>query len=223
MDQLQKRSPSVKQQSNDIFSKNLSIAGLSSVTINNTIYIYGGQTFDTNIWAITAKDVSNDIPPSPLVSRQNNRGSDGISNGDRNWPNLHYAPGVSVDSDSILVISGGSTTPGSNGVTLNDTQLLIYSFDLKLNKTWDPVQLSSNASIPSARRDFTVTAADKDAVYLFGGRNTVYSAVTNTTTPESTMQNDFWVYYTKYFLWEKLISPYNNTTTRCGHTASMLG
>lgn len=185
--------------------KSLSIAGLSSVTVNNTIYIYGDKKTHgyNNIWLVSAKDVSNNISPTPLTSY---RSSNAV-------PNLRYSPGVTLDN-SVIVFSSNSNTSNANDY------MSIYSFDLTSSHNYWTLISPSNSSTPLSKQEYSISKSpQKEHVYLFGG-NEIQK--TTNTTAFTNAQNDFWVYHTKSNKWNILVSPYTSNITRCGHTANML-
>jgi hypothetical protein len=212
----------MQRQTNNNSGKSLSRAGLSSVTINNTIYVYGGRPSqnNTNVWSIKTEDILNNSPATPLTIKLNN------SISGSNIPNLQYAPGAALNNDTMIIFSGdvGTNISIQASNTTVDDHLSIYLFDLKSDSNaWSTVSSTLNGSIPSIRRDYSVSITlDKQKVYLFGGTTENRNNSASSTAIAPTVQNDFWVFYTNSFLWERLASPYNNNTTRCGHTASML-
>ncbi|GAA5810044.1 hypothetical protein MFLAVUS_003462 [Mucor flavus] len=133
----------IKQLNNN---KGLSVAGLSSVTANNTIYLYGDKKAYSNIWFIATKDISNNKSPTPF--HQNNS---------LIIPDLAYSPGV-VFNNSILAFNN-----------VNNSAIVVYSFDLVSNHTWSSI---STQPFNASARDYSISLAPtNDQIYLLGGTN----------------------------------------------------
>lgn len=128
------------------YSKSLPNAGLSSVTINNTLYLYGDKKprGSTNVWFLSAHDISNLISPTPWMH-----------NTSRPVPNLRYSPGLVIHDHSILVFS-------SNGKNTTSVYILNVS-----DTTWSTIQPTS-PTVPLAKKEYAIASLHDD-VYLFGG------------------------------------------------------
>ncbi|GAA5803201.1 hypothetical protein HPULCUR_008677 [Helicostylum pulchrum] len=133
----------IKQLNNN---KGLSVAGLSSITTNNTIYLYGDKRAYSNIWIMATKDISNNKSPTPF--HQNNS---------LVIPDLAYSPGVAFNN-SILAFNN-----------VNNSAIVVYTFDLLSNHTWSSI---STQPFNSSTRDYSISLAPtNDQVYLLGGTN----------------------------------------------------
>lgn len=176
----------------DNHSKSLSMSGLSSVNINNTIYLYGDKKPRgyNNIWLISSQDISNNISPTPLSLYANNS----------NVPNLRYSPGVTLDN-SILAFSSN---------TVNATYMSIYSFGFN---NWSLISPDSLKK-PLSKKEYSVSLTQEN-VYLFGGSD---QKSPNVSSPHDFWvyhtKSKTWDMLVSPFA--------NNNTTRCGHTASIL-
>ncbi len=197
-----------------------SVASLISATINETVYLYGGEIgrgdYNKNIWAISAKDISANIPPTLLSARQNEIAVDRY---------LNFAPsGGVILNNSILTFCSNSSsnnlniTTTSNNVTNYLSVCSINLSDKSKNNNWSIAPLFSSLT-PIARKESSVVVAiDKRAMYLLGGEQ----IIGNNTMSLQSNENDFWVYSIESQLWKRLISPFSNNLSRCGHTSTML-
>lgn len=225
--------PSKNKNPNDIISgrKGLSsFQGISSVTLNNTIYIYGndGKNATTNIYFISSKDVSNNKPPNTMKSATPSLQRDAIisNNIQSEEPVLFYSPGVPLEStDEILVfaslqLTNNATLSSVNATNTTDTtistipQLMqVFKFGLTSGYTWSLIPKKSTGDLmPVHRQEHSISLSlpNKDNVYLFGGAD-----------DNSLARNDFWIYSLKKFQWKQLVLP-ATVETRCGHTSTML-
>lgn len=195
-----------------------SISSISSATVNNTIFLYGGELgkeiYNKNIWTISPKDILTNSPPTLLMTRQN----------EILYPNLNLSPGGVIINNSIITPCSNMTSSASVNVNNNTAvvpnHISICSIDLSnrsKNNTWSIIPPSSSS--PSTRKEYSITATrDTLQFYLFGGEQTT----ANTSLQQSNNNNDFWLYSIESQLWSRLVSPFNNNLSRCGHTASML-
>jgi hypothetical protein len=195
-----------------------SISSISSATVNNTIFLYGGELgkeiYNENVWTISPKDILTNSPPTLLMTRQN----------EILYPNLNLSPGGVIINNSIITTCSNMTSSASVNVNNNTATVPNYisicSIDLSnksKNNTWSIIPPSSLS--PAIRREYSVTATrDTLQLYLFGGEQTT----ANISSQQSNNNNDFWSYSIESQLWNRLVSPFNNNVSRCGHTASML-
>jgi hypothetical protein len=209
---------------------------ISSVTLNNTIYIYGNNgkntTAITKVGFISSKDVYNSKPPSTVQpaasSPQNNTNSNSMLSEE---PILFYSPGIPLYStDEILVFASSPLLDGTslsaanatnttnassltNGTTQNLQQFMkAFKFGLSSGHSWSLIPSRYEAeSTPIYRQEHSISLSlpNQDSAYMFGGVN------------NSLAQNDFWMYSLIEFQWKKLALP-TIVTTRCGHTSTML-
>jgi hypothetical protein len=216
-----------------------SFQSISSVTLNNTIYIYGNDdgrnpTASTKVGFISSKDVYNSKPPSIIKSTAPSlqRNTTSSSNVLPEEPTLVYSPGIPLDStDEILVFASSrladnaaiptsanatnafnQTTLSNSTTTQSSQSMKAFKFGLSSNQTWSLIHSESEQELVPVYRQghsLSLSLPSKDNVYLFGGVN------------DSLAQNDFWIYSLKEFQWRKLVLP-TTVVPRCGHTSTML-
>lgn len=188
-----------------------SVVGLSSISTNDTIYLYGGKTsentYNNNIWYISSKDVSLNVSPTLFKSRQND---------------LMLAAGAIVNNSIIAICSN---VPINTNRTLSDTiasSLSVCSFDLNatpINNTWATIPSASSIRPSTRNKEAIAVAPDQSRLFIFGGQNIMNQKQSN----ESSQGNDdFWTYSIQSTLWSILPSPFTENRSRCGHTTTML-
>ncbi|EIE80862.1 hypothetical protein RO3G_05567 [Rhizopus delemar RA 99-880] len=128
------------------------VAGYSIVTVDNTIYTYGGVAVDNNGYPNT-NAVQNTLSFLDAGSFQVSTGSNGIGLTDHTTCYLKKL--------NSLITFGGSTTGSSTGVT---DAVNIYNLS---SKVWN-VQGLSTLTAPAARRLHTANCLD-DFMIVFGG------------------------------------------------------
>ncbi|KAG0177126.1 Leucine-zipper-like transcriptional regulator 1 [Apophysomyces sp. BC1021] len=179
----------------DLRSTDHILYGASAVTINNTVYFFGGYFDHSSVWNQEAlwslsSSLSNfsQVPTNPYAS-----------------PALMYTQLISPDNQSLLTFGGH--VPVNISASLPPEPLRYYRYDFA-NNAWTPLQ--TNNTSPHER--FWHSAAmtpDRTTVYLYGGMNIT-----------GPLGDDFWQYDIQRNIWTDL--SINQRMPRCGHTASML-
>lgn len=204
-----------------------SVVGLSAITTNDTIYLYGGKTseatYNNNVWYMSLKDIPLNASPTLLESRQND---------------LTLAAGVIVNQSIIAVCSNATTAVASiianstrsGNTTATLSTLSICSFDLNaatVNNTWT-ILPSDYSTRPSVRDKYAIAATPAQSqIFVFGGQQLVNLQQANQTESsgvalQSRETDNFWKYNVQSTQWSRLPSPFTDQRSRCGHTATML-
>ncbi|CAO0797236.1 unnamed protein product [Mucor circinelloides] len=223
-----------KENPNAAISKGVSIMeGSCSITVNNTIYLYGfsrpttasfSRNITSNVWSIASNEMLSNMPLTPLVvnSVPSNMTSHSVSD---LQPYLPYSQGIaSYNLDDMIIFApsiqdqfdvklwdNSSSLQQRNSTvgTLSTIPFLVYKFDMRGKSNWTRITSSTTVG-PVYRKEHSITSSlNRDRVYLFGG--------VDSTQP----QNDFWTYSLLNFEWKKQVVP-SNIRPRCGHTASIL-
>ncbi|OBZ80630.1 Rab9 effector protein with kelch motifs, partial [Choanephora cucurbitarum] len=128
------------------------------LTVNNTIYTYGGLSVDQNGYA-NSNAVQNTLALMDANSFQWSSGSNGLGLADHSTCYLKAC--------DCLVTFGGTSTGNPTDVT---DAVRIYDLN---KKTWNVqgIQTTPGASVPGARRLHTATCLDNMMVVYGGGTN----------------------------------------------------
>ncbi|KAL9540646.1 hypothetical protein MBANPS3_009562 [Mucor bainieri] len=221
---------------NTAISKGVSMMGGScSVTINNTVYLYGfskptsatsfSKNITSNVWSTLSNEIASNTPLTSLTvsSVLINSTSQNVSD---LQPYLPFAQGVASKSLDEVIAFGisvqdqfamESLNQNSSSLHQNTTDeapntipFSVYRFDVKKRGRWTQIAPSSSTVAPAYRREHSITSSlNRDTVYLFGGVSSTHP------------QHDFWTYSLLNFQWKKLEIP-SDIKPRCGHTASMM-
>lgn len=174
------------------------IYGSTAVTINNTVYIYGGYYAVSPwnmeaLWSLPSRiDSLEQVPTDPYAS-----------------PALIYGQMVSP-SDRTLYTFGGHHPVDPLNTSLPPEPLRYYRFSFD-TLTWTPLQKQTLDHHPLERYWHSVVMSpERDKAYLFGGMNVT-----------GPLDDVFWMYTFQTDQWTRI--PLDGAVTaRCGHTASML-
>lgn len=197
----------------ELRSTNRPIYGASSITLNNTIYIYGGfyNVAPWNkeaLWTISntidsLNQFNTDPYASPAVIYSSLQSID---------DNTLYSFGGHVNSDDITITPPATTTPlQRQNNTTSPESLRYYKFSFETLK-WTPLQ-KNNATLgvggPLERFRHT-TVQFNNSIYLYGGMN-LTSGI-----------GDFWKYDPALGTWNELSRGNKQQRSRCGHTSTIL-
>lgn len=178
-------------------STNRAIYGAATITLNNTIYVYGGfynvAPWDKEaLWTLSNSiDDLHQIATDPFAS-----------------PAVIYHSLQSIDNKTMYSFGGHLTsTDILNPPPKNTTESIRYyrfSFD---QSSWTPLQ-KKNISVPAPLERFWHTTTQFDhLIYLYGGINITSNGF-----------NDFWRYNPLFDTWVNLNQ---QQPARCGHTSTM--
>lgn len=179
----------------ELRSTNRPIYGASTITLNNTIYIYGGfyNVAPWNkeaLWTLSNSiDVLSQIGTDPLAS-----------------PAIIYHSLQSMDNKTMYSFGGHLTSENILSPPLANTTNLLryYKFDFDALK-WTPLQ-KKNTTSPLERFWHTTVQFDS-SVYLYGGINITGGGF-----------GDFWKYSSDMDVW---IEINQQQRSRCGHTSTI--
>ncbi|KAI8389287.1 hypothetical protein BD560DRAFT_485978 [Blakeslea trispora] len=173
---------------------NQPIYGAASISIKNTIYIYGGfyHVSPWNkeaLWTLNATGNLVQLPTDPYAS-----------------PALIYTS-IQNYQDKHLFVFGGHLNEAAIHKSEASEYLRYYRLDLATLK-WKPLQ-KKNTTVNASplERFWHTTSMYKDKVYMLGGMN------------KSHGMNDFWMYDMTIDTWTRL--PMFSKTGICGHTSIM--
>ncbi|KAI8143697.1 hypothetical protein BJV82DRAFT_712826 [Fennellomyces sp. T-0311] len=173
------------------------IYGSSAITINDTVYFYGGY-YAVPPWNMEALwSIANTIDPSTFSQ---------LSTDPFASPTVIYGQLLSFNNS---IYTFGGHHPVNISESLPPEPLRYYRLDLD-TLAWAPLQ-KKNESGPLERYWHSAVACQEKA-YLFGGMNIT-----------GPLDNDyFWIYHFLTDRWESIALTPSYVTPRCGHTASML-
>lgn len=230
---------------NTATSKGLSVmGGSSSITINNTIYLYGfsksmttmiNRNVSSSLWSIVANEVATNAPLTSLYvsavssgfGNQTINGTQQESNASASLPYLPYSPGVvfnnldeiiifttSVYDHFVKVSSNGSKSSNQQLNTTNDKSTIALFSVFK----FDLNSRNGWTNIVPKSTDVPFHRQEHSVTLSLPDADNVYIfGGVNDTLPQS----DFWSYSMSSSRWKKLLVP-NDIKPRCGHSASML-
>ncbi|KAI9256771.1 hypothetical protein EDC94DRAFT_615656 [Helicostylum pulchrum] len=178
-------------------STNRAIYGAATITLNNTIYVYGGfynvAPWDKEaLWTLSNSiDVLHQIATDPFAS-----------------PAVIYHSLQSIDNKTMYSFGGHLTaTDILNPPPKNKTESIRYyrfNFD---QSSWAPLQ-KKNISVPAPLERFWHTTTQFNRlIYLYGGINITGNGFM-----------DFWRYNPLFDTWVNLNQ---QQPARCGHTSTM--
>lgn len=230
---------------NTATSKGLSImGGSSSVTINNTIYLYGfskpmatmiNRNISSNLWSIVSDEVATNMPLTSLAvsavsSDFGNQAINGIqqeSYANAFFPYLPYSPGVASNSlDEIIIFTTSiydHFAKISSNVSESGNQQFNATNDKNTTALFSVYKFNLNSrngwsNIAPLSTDVPFYRQEHSVTLSLPDTGNIYIfGGVNTIEP----QNDFWSYSISSSRWKKLLIP-NNIISRCGHSASML-
>jgi hypothetical protein len=185
----------------ELRSTNRPIYGASSVTINNTIYIYGGF-YNVALWNKEALwTLSNTIDTLDQIDTDPHASPAAIYNSLQSIENKTlYSFGGHLISDDII-----KPPPP----LVNTSELLrYYKFSLDSLK-WTPLQKKNTTIIGPIERFWHTTVQFDDSIYLYGGMNLTSGGI-----------GDFWKYNPILDSWIEL-NLKNKQRSRCGHTSTI--
>ncbi|CEP07381.1 hypothetical protein [Parasitella parasitica] len=177
----------------ELKSTNRPIFGADSISINDTIYIYGGfyNVAPWNkeaLWALDSSlNIFTQLDTDPYAS-----------------PAVTYHSLQSLNASTLLTFGGHlnerNLTPPAEPEYLRYYQ---FSFD---SVKWTPLQKTNATIATPLERFWHTTSKANDLIYLYGGMNMTHG------------MNDFWKYDARIDGWTRLS---NVEMSRCGHTATM--
>lgn len=180
----------------ELRSTNRPIYGASTITLNSTIYIYGGfyNVAPWNkeaLWTLSNSiDELKQVKTDPMAS-----------------PALIYHSLQSMDNQTMysfgghLLVEDILSPPPENSTEL----LRYYKFDFD-GLRWKPLQQKQNSTSPLERFWHTTVQFDR-TVYLYGGINITGGGF-----------KDFWTYRSDMDVWTKINQEHRS---RCGHTSTI--
>ncbi|CAO3623472.1 unnamed protein product [Cunninghamella echinulata] len=191
-------------------STGIQLPGLTSVKLNNTIYIYGGG--QGNLWTLDALTINNNYSPIQIDTKSKLK-----------WM---YAVGLPFHNQSSFLSVGNANQ--------SDVYLSIQQFD-SYTKSWISIETTNNNNIninnnnitidsndnsninnqslllPFSRQYHTAFLLNDTSIYVYGGENTTHAL------------NDFWSFDLLSKQWTQLVLPTTiNTIYRCGHSATLM-
>ncbi|KAI8374882.1 hypothetical protein BD560DRAFT_393489 [Blakeslea trispora] len=180
------------------FQASARTVGYSMLTVNNTIYTYGGISVDQNGYANT-NAIQNTLSLMDANSFQWSSGSNGLGLTDHSTCYLKAC--------NCLVTFGGTSTGNPTDVT---DAVSLYDLSKKI---WNVqgIQTTQGAAVPGARRLHTATCLDDMMVVYGGGTN-------------QPVDTDVWVLNATSFpnmVWQRIVMT-NQTqgpNARMGHSA----
>jgi hypothetical protein len=230
---------------NAAISKGLSImGGSSSITINNTIYLYGfsrtmttmtNKNISSNLWSIVANEVAINTPLTSLAvsavsSDFGNRTINATqqeSNANAFLPYLPYSLGVASNNLDEIIIFTISVYDHFAKILSNGSESVNQQFNVTNGKSttalfsvfkFNITSRNGWSNVAPQSTDVPMHRKEHSATLSLPDTNNVYIfGGVNATLP----QNDFWSYSISSSRWKKLLLP-NNIKSRCGHSASML-
>lgn len=186
----------------ELKSTNRPIYGAASVSINKTIYMYGGfynvpPWNKEAMWTLSDQLSLTQLKTDPFAS-----------------PALIYTSLQYTANNSLLAFGGHLS---EQDITITNNQepeyLRYYAFNLESLK-WTPLQKKRDNNTHSAAIDgspldrfWHTTVMDNAFIYLYGGMNTTGGI------------NDFWKYDIFLDQWRAIDL---NVKSRCGHTSTMI-
>ncbi|KAG2218834.1 hypothetical protein INT45_007601 [Circinella minor] len=176
------------------------IYGSSALTINDTVYFYGGY-YATPPWNMEALwSISTSIDTSTLKQLPTNP-----------YASPTFIYGQLLDFNNSLYTFGGHN-PTNISDTLPPEPLRYYKLSLDTLE-WTPLQKKTlDQNISPLERYWHSTVSFREKAFLFGGMNMT-----------GPLENDyFWIYEFLTDSWQKMSLSPSYVPPRCGHTASML-
>ncbi|CAO3645748.1 unnamed protein product [Cunninghamella blakesleeana] len=184
-------------------STGITLPGVTSVRLNNTVYVYGGGQGD--LWTFDASNINNNYSPNQINTKSKLQ-----------WM---YAVALPFNNQSSFLSVGMANH--------SDIYLSIQQFDL-FNQSWksiidnnininnnndnDNITIDdTNSSIlPFARTQHSAFLLNDQTLFIYGGENKTHAL------------NDFWSFDIISKQWTQLVLPTINTIYRCGHSATLM-
>lgn len=191
-------------------STGITLPGVTSVKLNNTIYVYGGGQGD--LWAFNALNINNNYSSNQINTKSKLKWMYAIGLPFNNQSSF-LSVGIANQSDVYLSIQQFDSTNQSwvsiidnknnNNLTINDNN--------NNNTNGNDVSTNQMSLLPFARTQHTAFLLNDQTLFVYGGENSTHSL------------NDFWSFDIISKQWTHLVLPTTiDTIYRCGHSATLM-
>lgn len=179
------------------------IYGLSALTLNDTVYFYGGH-YAVPPWDMEAMWK---IPNTVSTSQFTQLATDPYAS-----PALIYGSLVPCPLNNQLLYTFGGHHPETVDPALPPEPMRYYMLDMA-SLAWSPLQKVNSTTAQPLERYWHSTALYGNTAYIFGGMNIT-----------GPLDDYFWAYDFASDGWRSLLNTAaaQDIPARCGHTANML-